>query len=413
MAKYLHRIGAKSIKFDLDVTIHYLKLNNTLPSLLKIRVHRGKDKVEETQPMQYSSSHKSVNFDYPLSFNITMYKKSGKYSKKDLLIKVLEIKGLTEILIGTFTVEFHKLAESGKSINYEEFSLYECKDPKARLCISVNLAEKGKNKNQFATGNLKNNSNNLPPRAASVDGLNYMKEPEKVETKTSSASFDEDLDMKTRKGSVKNVRSAFAISEDLLNEINETTVKEKVNEKNKEVASTFAFKADIIEIEEPSILNEKVEDFNQVTENQPENHEIEEIEEKPEEKIPVYLSESSSSSEEKDEKNRFDHQDDQSFKEKLENEEEKNNQDDFEFLKCANLEIDEENVAQDVSVDSSSSEEVPEEVLVIQDLPMPIRDMNETQPNAASQEMRLNLKEKEAGLPESRNTTCCAKCVIF
>jgi hypothetical protein len=62
---------------------------------------------------------------------------------------------------------------------------------------------------------------------------------------------------------------------------------------------------------------------------------------------------------------------------------------------------------------SSESSEDKEEVLNSEEISGPLTDMKETTPNSASQEARLDLKEKESGLPQSRNTTCCGKCSIF
>ena len=59
-------------------------------------------------------------------------------------------------------------------------------------------------------------------------------------------------------------------------------------------------------------------------------------------------------------------------------------------------------------VDSSSSVEETSA-----DIQIPVTDLKEVTPNSASQELLLNLKEKESGLPESRNTTCCGSCRMF
>ena len=63
------------------------------------------------------------------------------------------------------------------------------------------------------------------------------------------------------------------------------------------------------------------------------------------------------------------------------------------------------------SDDSSSSEELPVEV--IQDLPLPITDLKASIANSSSQDAQLTLKEREAGLPSSREALCCSGCQIY
>lgn len=430
MAKYLHRIGAKHIKFDLEVVIHNLKLTSTLPLLLKIRVNRGKDKVEETQVMQYSSNSKKVQFDYPLSFQITMYKKSGKYSKKDLLINVLEIQGKSEILLGELTVEFHKMAEIGKSIQFEEYRLENCKDSGARLCISVDLTEHGKARAQFSTGNLRSATNlksqfetektatdskSLARRAMSFDTAQVLLTSIEDSPDSMSINSTPDTDIKdeesnrTRTGSVKTLRSAFCISEDLINEISstDTTKKEEDSILKEEIITIKPAEHDDFDFENDYKIEPITKpDLNPIEDD----YKIEKIEVKPIESI-KNEPESKKKTEaviDKEKKNKNN--------EKRKNEKENNlsPKENLDFLKCDEPESQIDNEFDKDFEDSSSSEEAPEEVEILTtDLNVPITDMKESEPNAASQELRLNLKEKEAGLPESRKTTCCGSCSIY
>jgi len=427
MAKYLHRIGAKHIKFDLEVVIHNLKLTGSSPLLLKIKVNRGKDKVEETQVMQYSSNSKIVQFDYPLSFQITMYKKSGKYSKKDLLINVLEIQGKSEIVLGELTVEFHKIAEIGKSIKFEEYRLENCKDPGARLCVSIDLTEHGKARAQFSTGNLKSASNlksqfetertptdpkSLARRAMSFDTAEALISSIEDSSDSISTNSKGDTDYKdqesnrTRKGSVKTLRSAFCISEDLINEISITETSNKEED--------FIPKEEIITIKPPDH-----EDFDFETDYKIESLDKPDIEPNEDdykiEKIEVKQKESFKSGKKNSEKGFGEGKNDKSSDfSKNEKENYSTVKENFEFLKCDEPERQFDNEFDKDFEDSSSSEEAPEEVEILKtDMDVPITDMKESEPNAASQELRLNLKEKEAGLPDSRKTTCCGSCSIY
>src|SRR5574343_567219 len=122
MSKYLHRIGAQKQKFELEATIHYLKLSKSSQSLIKVRAKRGKEKTDETTCLSYSPLLKQLQFNYVLSLSTTMYKKGSKYNKKELVIIVLEIVGKTEKKIGTITIDFHTIAETGKNIEFQEYT---------------------------------------------------------------------------------------------------------------------------------------------------------------------------------------------------------------------------------------------------------------------------------------------------
>ena len=68
--------------------------------------------------------------------------------------------GKGEQIVGTFKIEFNKLAESNK---FKEFPLIDCKDSKSQLSISVNFIEKGKGltRSKFSKGNLKPGTSTL------------------------------------------------------------------------------------------------------------------------------------------------------------------------------------------------------------------------------------------------------------
>ncbi|OMJ93445.1 hypothetical protein SteCoe_3562 [Stentor coeruleus] len=266
MAKLIHRIGAKSVKFDLEVVIHYITISLPEASLLKIRVKRGKDKTEETQSLRYTPNTKTIQFDYPLNFRITMYKKGNKFSKKDLKIKVLQIDGRNEKLVGNASIEFEKCAETGRFIIEEELKLYDCSDSKAVLCTSVKLFEVGKPRNEFFTGNVLSSSNKVPNRRAiSIDtplalNLDFALNDDKARknSKARGNSFDRDVinlkndskslletydstdfdesELRNKKNTIKGMRAAFHLSQEELDEItgnsNQEEKEKKIDQKD-------------------------------------------------------------------------------------------------------------------------------------------------------------------------------------
>ncbi|OMJ87776.1 hypothetical protein SteCoe_10418 [Stentor coeruleus] len=258
MAKLIHRIGAKSVKFELEVVIHYIIISLPEASLLKVRVKRGKDKTEETQPLRYAPNTKKVQFDYPLNFRITMYKKGNKFSKKDLKIKVLQINGKNEKIVGHTSIEFQKCAETGKFIIEENLKLHDCSDQKAVICTSVKLFEEGKPKNDFFAGNVISSNNKAPNRRAiSIDtpltlNLDFgpIDDKARKNSKARGNSFDrgvinlknsqsyiesyddpdfEQSELRRKKNTIKGMRSAFHLTPEELEEMTGNN-KQKVKE---------------------------------------------------------------------------------------------------------------------------------------------------------------------------------------
>ena len=452
MAKLIQRIGAKHLKFELKVEIHYLKIDLPEASLLQIRVKRGKDKVEETQVMQYSSKVKRVQFDYPLNFRITMYKKGNKFSKKDLSIKILEIKGKDSTILGTSRIEFHKIAETGKNIVSEELLLEGCNDAYARLCASISLYEEGKPRNDFLTGNastadsynrraLSFNSNDFnsetllalkagkesssllspapyeslkdSPKNASRNKTSYSKKDlSPIEKQEDLTGIDDKVGKqdRDRKASIKKLRSAFAISQEVIDAID---TRAQGPEKNQDAKTVENKQLNDIEEETENIENNvMIKDLNETKEyaskvgynsksakNSPDKIIFEE---KPNEPITISDEEKSLETETKTQNSI-----------KIDSQTEKITDSEIpEYLKFENQHISAQidKLSKD-SDDSSSSEELPVEV--IQDLPLPITDLKASIANSSSQDAQLTLKEREAGLPSSREALCCSGCQIY
>lgn len=445
MAKLIHRIGAKKLKFNLEVEIHYI--NITLPdaTLLKIRVKRGKDKTEETQVMQYNPKIKRVQFDYPLAFRITMYKKSNKFSKKDISLKLLEIKGKNEVEIGMLKLEFHKFAESGGGIQVQELKLENSIDQNAKVCMSLNVFEEGKSKDHFLTGNVQKTEIINNRRAISISGpikldlsnefvkKNSQEFPEKSDWKSQSeieqikqkerkaslkkgfvqtdshsllesyeSEFTDETMEKPRKPSIKTLRSAFCISEDMIDEIKNEPAElvVDVQENNGQVSPVITDSDS--DIDDTEIFYRKTPSDSDKEDEEVLNNCS------PDLQSPILpqkldLSQSPVLN--------------PTFEPTVEEEKtyEKPQTDLPEYLKYENEHGGPEEICSKTSENSSSSDEAPEEVDIKEPepLPTPITTLKESVPNSSSQELLLNLKEKESGLPDSRNAVCCASCQLF
>ena len=228
MSGLLNRLGSKSVKFDLELTIHYLKLEKKSPCLIKIRAKRGKKNQQETQSIQYYPNLKQIQFSQILNFECTLLKKNEKYLKKDIQFKVLEIQGKSESSLGSLTIELNSLAGKNTSINFQEFQLKDSKDAKGILCLSLSLFEQHSKKEQKKGG--KNSSLNTVRRAFSVDEADSMmireelesegvKEEEEERKEVAAGIRGKEREDKGRRGSVQSLRKAFCVPDNEVEEI--------------------------------------------------------------------------------------------------------------------------------------------------------------------------------------------------
>ena len=447
MAKLLQRIGAKEVKYDLEVEIHYVKLVLSEATLIKVNVKRGNDKLEETQAMQYNPKTPRVQFDYPLNFRITMYRKGKKFLPKDLMIKVLEVKSKVDFPIGDLKVKFHQLAETDTQILGKEFPLEHSSDPQAKICMSIKLTEEGKVRNRFLTGNV-----NLPDfsnsrRAVSIcaedfDITEFMDEKKDSTSLLVSSDWPEEADPvemvrsntidgrnkpgpalkeirrgskdvteegspradRERKASIKTVRSAFCIPQSVLEELADEIEVEKSRDpeldaeelegRNQSGDSESAQKVKTMDSTAVLEINEESKNKTLGVGNPYENKPSIALEKKG--GLEVYREES-----------------------KIESETGKKAEGGEsgpvpEYLKYADEPVVTVDASSDQGEDSSSSDEMPLQV-DITDEPepqLPITNLKQSVPNSSSQELLLNLKEKESGLPDSREASCCNACQI-
>ncbi|CAG9326667.1 unnamed protein product [Blepharisma stoltei] len=136
---FLQKIGAEKVKYELNVNIHYVNAKLTNKEKLKVLAKRGRG-LEETQPMQYDSIRSNVIFEYPLSFEITMHKKSEKYVRKIISFKLIELQGEKSITIGKAEYDFSDLANNfGINAEKLELPLKGCSDKSAMICVSMSL----------------------------------------------------------------------------------------------------------------------------------------------------------------------------------------------------------------------------------------------------------------------------------
>jgi hypothetical protein len=141
MAGLLEKLTAEKVKHHLEITIHYIRLKLPEACPVLIEVQRGKKMRQETQAQNYSPESSFVQFDYPISFNITMHKKGEKYVKKNFVIRLIQQKGKSRISNGEVKIEFSQIPVLKKPIIRREVPLQKCADESAVVSISVKLEQ--------------------------------------------------------------------------------------------------------------------------------------------------------------------------------------------------------------------------------------------------------------------------------
>jgi N-terminal C2 in EEIG1 and EHBP1 proteins len=455
MAKLFQRIGAKDVKFELEVEIHYLKIKLPHSTNLKIKVKRGKDKVQETQAMQYFPESGRLQFDYPLNFSITMYKKGNSYVKKDLSISVIENQGEELKIIGKVTIEFHKLAEKGISIEADELNLENSSDKNAKLCISVRLFEAGKPRSDFMTGNLNALGSDFNRRAVSfnsqiVPNFGFLQEEKNTSSLIESSDWQVlDKSSKIESDYIENESTMYKKNLTIVEEsseylnINQSIKIESVHsDKIKDLKSDFFNDQDDVEsieiesdnkesdfVEIPQI--EKLYEFENPDSNAKSHQNLEKH--TPEDFKSEIKTDKESDDYKKIEKKFAKIEEVKSFKlpEFIEKEQknfdlikeaEKNEKKELvheiiipDYLKYVDQhELDAEiSLSKDLD-ESSSSADSPIQINIEEPVPaLPSTNLKESIANSSSKEAEITLKEIKAGIPTTREARCCSACNIY
>lgn len=99
----LKRIGAQKDKFELDLQVHCISAK-LKPGLYKVVVKASRTKQQETGPMQYILNSGKLVLEFPVRLKVAMYKKSSKYLKKNISIKLVQLSGAKMVKNGKGSV---------------------------------------------------------------------------------------------------------------------------------------------------------------------------------------------------------------------------------------------------------------------------------------------------------------------
>ena len=131
------RIGATKTKYELDIIVHYVRINCSVSSAYQVEVERGSRKKQSTKLML--NEGEMVGFESPITFNITMYHKGESYTYKDLTFKLAKVIDCKKKNDGKVTIDIIPLVGSYQQIQNKVYPLKDCSDKRAVICVSVNL----------------------------------------------------------------------------------------------------------------------------------------------------------------------------------------------------------------------------------------------------------------------------------
>ena len=135
----LSRLGAKKFKYNLDVLIHYVAYDCPDGNEFKVIVKRGRRKKEETHTCAVRGGR--IAFDSNIHFQITMYGRGGKFSKKDVACRLASVQPFRVKKDGKAVVKVAHLALTGVDIKRQVFPLKGSSDSAATICLSISLSK--------------------------------------------------------------------------------------------------------------------------------------------------------------------------------------------------------------------------------------------------------------------------------
>lgn len=141
---FLKKIASTKEKYNLYIEVHNLKAEFRQECDLMIKIKRGRTKSEKTPAKIYSPQMGEVIFEHSVHFRITAYRNHNNLMKKALQFTLFKtVKGKTkqdgEAEVRNIQVEITGLAESGRSLIRQFLRIKGCSDPKAEVCVSVEM----------------------------------------------------------------------------------------------------------------------------------------------------------------------------------------------------------------------------------------------------------------------------------
>ena len=137
--EFLKKITSTKEKYNLYIEIHNLKADFKQECDLMVKIKRGRTQTDKTPAKVYSPAMGEVIFEHSIQFNITAYRNHKNLMQKAIQFKVFRTEKSKTRQDGEVEVELTELAKSGCSLDRTFKRIKGCSDPKAELCISVEM----------------------------------------------------------------------------------------------------------------------------------------------------------------------------------------------------------------------------------------------------------------------------------
>lgn len=133
------KLRSEKIKFELDITVHFVSTRLKNQGKLQVAAFRGNDKRGETQAMPYDFAQQRSIFEYPINFSTTLYRRGGKFLQKFITFKLYGFELNKKSKQGKARIDISEAATYGITIMKVELPLRQCIDKSANLYVTITM----------------------------------------------------------------------------------------------------------------------------------------------------------------------------------------------------------------------------------------------------------------------------------
>lgn len=132
------RIGSSTENFNLELTIHFVKVDLPYIAKLAVIVKRGAEKRQHTHKSEADSNGLAA-FNQIISFRTSMLKKGSSYLKKLIRFNLMMLSQTKVHKNGRGKIDISVILNSNKTLERYDVKLKNCTDKTALLCISAKM----------------------------------------------------------------------------------------------------------------------------------------------------------------------------------------------------------------------------------------------------------------------------------
>ncbi|CAG9332131.1 unnamed protein product [Blepharisma stoltei] len=135
------RIGSVTEAYDLEITVHFAKIELPCQTKLAVIVKRGPDKRQNSNKVLWDQNLALANFDTEFKFQVTMFKKGTLYLSKHFRFNLMMISDNKVRKNGRGKIDLASLLNSKEPFERSDVKLKKCTDKNAFLCVSAKMTQ--------------------------------------------------------------------------------------------------------------------------------------------------------------------------------------------------------------------------------------------------------------------------------